>query len=189
MKNITLLLFGFLCFAFGCTDEELDPFQLDSITKGSIITLRGTAVDNLNDISFKGSIAKFSLSGDPAAQSITYDAAYISEDLSSLSQVEIYVRETETGPRVRLTTVPGSAFAITPDDKYPLATFSFKLSDILAALNITLADLAVNDYLFVESDLTLTDGTIVPSSAIVNSSLSESAHFYPAHKLRGLIVP
>jgi hypothetical protein len=191
MKNIAFLLLGLLYFASACTDEELDPFQLDKITKGSIISLRGPAVDNLNDLSFKGAIDKFSLAGDPSAETFEFDAAYLSDDLNSLQQVEVYARRTETGPRVRLTTIPGSNFTIRSDidDKYPSAFISIPLNDILSALGITLGDIAANEYLFIESDLTLTDGTLVPSSAIVNSSLYESDLFYPAHKLRYLAIP
>ncbi len=188
MKNIAMLLFGLLCFCFACTDSELDPLQIDKLTKGSIIALRGTAVDNLNDISYRGSVDKFSLSGDPSTEKFEFEAAFLSDDLNSLSQVDVYARQTETGPRVRVTTVPGSAFVIPSDDKYPQAAFSIPLNDILSGLGIGLGDLAVNDYLFIECDLTLTDGTIVPASAIVNSSLFESEHFYPAHSLRYLAV-
>jgi hypothetical protein len=88
-------------------------------------------------------------------------------------------------------TVPGSKFTIRTDidAKYPSAFISIPLNDILSALSVTLGDIAVNEYLFIESDLTLTDGTLVPASAIANSSLFESDLFYPAHKLRYLAIP
>ncbi len=191
MKNIALFLFGLLCFASACTDEELDPFQLDKITKGSIISLRGPAADNLNDLSFRGAVDKFSITGDPSTEKFEFDAAYLSDDPNSLQQVEVYARRTETGARVRLLTIPGSNFTVRSDidAKYPSTLISIPLNDILSALGITLGDIAPNEYLYIESDLTLTDGTLVPSSAIVNGNLFQSSLFYPAHKLFYLAQP
>ncbi len=188
MKNIAFVILGLFCFAAACTDPELDPFQLDKLTKGSILALRGTAYENLQEIDFRGAVDKLSLTADPAAEKFEFDGAFLSDDINSLSQVDVYARRTETGPRVRLLTVPASAFSTPSGEKYPQASFSIPVNEILTALSITMADLAVNDYLFIESDLTLNDGTVVPAEAIANSSLFESDLFYPAHKLRLLIV-
>lgn len=190
MKYFALLSLLFIVLAPACTDPELDPFQLDKLKKASIIALRGDAAANLEDISFRGAVDKFSLSGDPATENFEFDAAFLSDDLNSLSQVEIYARRTETSNRVRIKTVPGSAFAIRTniDRKYPSASISIPLTEILSALTISLADISSGEYLFIESDLNLTDGTQVSARDIVNNSLFESDIFYPAHKLRYLAV-
>ncbi|MFN4255193.1 MAG: hypothetical protein ACK4Q5_09330 [Saprospiraceae bacterium] len=188
MKNFAFLIAGLFLFASACTDPEKDPLQFEKITKGSIIALRGTAVDNLNQTSFRGSIAKFSKSGDISTQAVKFDADFLSDDLGSLSEVRVYAKATDTGVRTQLGTMPGSAFSIPAGENYPRASFSYDASAVLSALNLDLAALPTNSYLFIECDLTLTNGTIVPSSAIVNSSLFESALFYPAHNLRILIV-
>lgn len=188
MKNIAILFAALFLFATACTDSEKDPLQFDKITKGSLIALRGTAVDNLNDISFKGSVAKFSKAGDPAAQNVEFEADFLSDDIGSLSEVQVYAKASDTGARASLGKIAGSAFSVPSGEKYPRGAFSYSASQVLSALGKTMDDFSANSYIFLECDLTLTDGTVVPSSAIVNSSLFESALFYPAHNLRVLVV-
>lgn len=188
MKYTFLLLLGLLAFATSCEDPELDPLQFDKIKQGSIIALRGAAVNNLNDRTFLGAVDRVSKTADPAAETFTFDADYLSADPSSLARVKIYARATQTGPRVQVATVEGSAFTIKDGSTYPRASISIPLTTILSALGVTLADLQPNQYLFIESDLELTDGSTVLASSVVNSSLFESAQFYPAHDLRLLIT-
>jgi len=185
MKHISMLMFGLLLFTLACTDEEKDPFQLAKLTKGSIIALRGTAYDNLVDypLVFRGAVDTFNVNLDPATENFEFDADFQAEDPNSLVQVDVFARGTETGPRVRVATVQGSAFSIPSGGAYPRASFSIPLNEILTKTNTSLSSIAVGSYLYIECDLTLTNGTVVPASSIVNSSLFESALFYPAHNL------
>lgn len=188
MKNFAFLLAGLFLFAAACTDPEKDPFQLEKIKKASIIALRGTAFDNLQDISFRGSIAKLSKAGDPAAQTVEFEADFLSDDVNSLSEVQVYAKATETGARTKIGTIAGSAFAVPAGEINRRGKFSVSLSTVLTAIGKNLGDFNTNDYIFLECDLTLTDGSTVPASSIVNLSLFESAIFYPAHNLRCLVV-
>ncbi len=187
MNKFTLMLLGALFLLTACEDTDLDPFQLANIKKGSIIALRGEAVSNLNDRTYLGSVDRFSKSGDLNAESFSFDADFLSDDVSSLSQVDIFVRLSEDGERKPLITVAGSEFK-GGSGTYPRASISIPLNSILTALGVNAADLPTNSYLFIECDLTLTDGSVVPASAIVNSSLFESALFYPAHNMRYLVI-
>ncbi|MCB0551879.1 MAG: hypothetical protein KDD19_30215 [Phaeodactylibacter sp.] len=187
MKKFTFIILSSLFLLTACEDTSLDPFKLADITKASIIALRGEAVDNLNDRTYLGSVDRFSKSGDLNAESFSFDADFLSDDLNSLVQVDIYARVSESDPRKPLATVSGSEFK-TGSGRYPRASISIPLTTILSTLGVNAADLPTNSYLFIESDLTLTDGTVVPASAIVNSSLFESAIFYPAHNLRYLVT-
>lgn len=188
MKNISLLIFGLLGFTVACSDADLDPLQFEKITKGSVIALRGPAVDILNTIAFRGAVDTFSLTADPATQNFEFEADFLSDDPSSLAEVQLYARATAGGPRVRISTVSGSMFMVPAGGKYPRASFSVPLNTILTAVGVTLADLSVNDYLYIEADLMLSDGTLVPASSIVNNSLFESDLFYPAHNLLYLVI-
>lgn len=178
-------MFGLLLFSIACTDDEKDPFQLAKLTKGSIITLRGTAYDNLVDypLVFRGAVDTFNVNLDPATENFEFEADFQAEDPNSLVQVDVFARGTETGPRVRVATVQGSAFSVPSGGKYPRASFSIPLNEILTKTNTSLSSIAVGSYLYIECDLTLTNGTVVPASSIVNSSLFESSIFYPAHNL------
>lgn len=187
MNKFTFIILSSLFLLTACEDPDLDPFQLENLTKASIIALRGQAVDNLNDRTFLGSVDRFSKSGNLSAETFEFDADFLSDDINSLSQVDIFARATENGERKPLVTLAGSEFKA-GSGRYPRASISIPLTSILSALGVNAADLPNNSYLFIESDLTLTDGTVVPASAIVNSSLFESAIFYPAHNLRYLVT-
>lgn len=185
MKHISMLMFGLLLISIACTDPEKDPFQLEKITKGSILTLRGTAYSNLvtYPLVFRGAVDTFNVNGNAANEKFEFEADFQSDDVNSLDQVEIYARATETGPRVRVAVIDGSSFTIPSGGTYPRGSISIPLNDILSVTSTTLADYAPGSYIYIECDLTLTDGRLVPASSIVNSSLFESSIFYPAHNL------
>lgn len=187
-KYLLMLLAGVGLFLSACEDAELDPLQFDKIVKGSMIALRGDALDNLGDRSFLGSIDKFSKASDPAAEKFEFEADFLSDDINSLDKVEIYARATDGGTRALVATVSGSSFAVPTGATYPRASISIKYSDILSALKIGVGDLTAGSYLYTEADLKLKDGRTVLASSIVNSSLFESAHFYPAHSLLALVT-
>lgn len=191
MKNILWLLMGAMLFTTACADEELDPLQFHKITKGSILTLRGEAFTNLSNRDFKGASDRFSVTGDISKESFTFDTDFLSEDHSSISKVITYARAEENGPRVQVAVTEASAFRAPNAGDYPRATITIPLQTILTALKAQASDFAPTAdrpvrYIFIENDLELKDGTIVPASAVVNSSLFESALFYPAHNLRYL---
>ena len=183
MKNLIILLFGAVLFAAACSDPEKDPLQFEKITKGSLISLRGQAVANLNDLAFVGAVDSFSVSGDNSTNNFEFQADFIAEDPTTLAEVQVYGKATESGPRQRVGVVPGSAFVDVADSKYPRGTFSFPMTAVLAALSKNASDFAVGSYIYIECDLLLTDGSVIPSSSIVNSSLFETGYFYPAHNL------
>lgn len=183
MKNLIILLFGAVLFAAACSDPEKDPLQFEKITKGSLISLRGQAVENLNELAYVGAVDSFSVSKDNSAENFEFQADYIAEDPTTLSRVIVYAKDSENGTRQRVGEVSGSSFVDVADSKYPRGTFSFSCNAILAALNKSASDFAVGKYIYIESDLELTDGSVIPSSSIVNSSLFETGYFYPAHNL------
>ena len=188
MKNLFFLLAGFIVLGMACTDPDLDPLQYDKITKGSIIALRGTAVGVISDPANRGAVDFFSKAGVLADEKFEIDAEFLSDDPSSLGEVQVYARASADGARVRVATVPGSAFNPAGHD-YPYGTISIPLSKILTDLGKSASDFADGSYIYIESDLQLTNGTIVPASAIVNESLFASFHFLPANNCLYLVNP
>lgn len=194
MKNLSIFFFGMLLLATACTDPEKDPLQFDKLKEGSLIALRGQAVTNLGTISFRGSVDKFVSTADPATENFEFDADYLSNDVTNLQEVEIYAKATEAGSRVRIATKSGADFKAVTGSTYPRASFSIPMTEILSKIGKSIGDFSstdtdyTNDYIFIECDLTLKDGSKVLAADIVNSSLFESAIFYPAHNLRYLAV-
>jgi hypothetical protein len=186
MKNNILKLAACLLVVFGaCTDPEKDPFQFDKLGKGDILALRGSSFDNLFDSAFRGAIDSFNIATvDPNIETFVFDVEYLSDEPSSLSEVKVYARPTQKGARSLVATVPGSQISIKSGDKNATGTVSIRLADILNAMSKTVADFPQFSYIYIESDITLNNGTVVPASSVVNTSLFESAIFYPAHNLR-----
>ncbi|NJL76423.1 MAG: hypothetical protein HC892_16785 [Saprospiraceae bacterium] len=193
-NNIILFLLGaVLCFT-ACEDTELDPLQFDKLSNASILTLRGASFDNLFDRAFLGAVDKFSVSAAPATESFDFEMDFQSEDPANLGNVEVFARATESGARVKVAQVEASAFAF-PDNKarYQRAKVSVPLTTILSALNLDIKNIVPSGamsvtYIYVELDLNLSDGTKVPASAVVNTSLTESTIFFPAHSMLYLAV-
>jgi hypothetical protein len=190
MKNILMALFGLIVFAVACTDPELDPLQFDKIKKGSLITLRGDAVDILNDPANRGAMDTFNLSGSAANYSLDFDTDFLAEDITTIAEVQVYASATAGGARQRVGTVAGSAFDLTKGDgKYPRATVKIPFTEILNKLGKNIGDFTANQYIYISCDLTLTNGETVPASSFTNLSLSESLLFYPAHNLLMIAKP
>mgnify|MGYP003861696581 CR=1 FL=1 len=190
MKNFLMIALGLFVFAAACTDPDKDTFQFDKIKKGSLIALRGDAVEIINDAANRGAMDTFNISGVAADYSLDFDADFLAEDINSLSEVQIYASLTENTGRVRIGTVAGSAFTLAAGDgTYPRATVKIPFMDILTALGKPIGDFTVNQYIFIECDLTLTDGSTVPASSFTNLSLFESTLFFPAHKMRMIAKP
>jgi hypothetical protein len=184
-KIIMIVSFGLI---LACADDSLDPIQRDSISKGSILTLRGDAFGNLLSTGCSNKFFKNKMISEDA---FTFDVEFLSENPTTLGEVQVYGQrkmidpaneeKTIPGPRVLLTTVQGSAFSIPSDGKYPQGKISIPLSEIITKLAI--ADVLQLSSIAIESDITLKDGTKIPASSVVNSGLSESAIFFPAHNL------
>lgn len=188
MKYLSLFFAIGLLGLTACTDPSLDPLQIADLKKASIIALRGTALDNLFDRDFRGASDRVSKTADPATESYSFDADFLSDDITSIAKVDIFARKSAADARVPVATVPGSDFKPVTGAVYPRASINIPLPTILSALGVTLSSLEVNQYLYIECDLTLTTGEVVAASSIVNSSLFESDAFYPAHNLLYLIT-
>jgi hypothetical protein len=177
IKKLSLPAFFFAAVA--CADESLDPIRFNDLQKGSLLALRGEAFENLNETGCSNIFNKNSITG---TEVFSFDADFLSEDPSSLQEVKVYGR-IRTGARVELKTVAASAFAVPAGERYPRGTVSIPLSEILTKLNVTNpANLGLFD-IVIESDLYLTDGSVVAAASIVNSGLFESGIFYPAQRL------
>jgi hypothetical protein len=165
-------------------DDTLDPLQFNKIKKGSMLVLRGVAFDNVNADEFLGACDTFSLSKPNANESFDFDADFLADDINSLTSVEVFAKF-KKGARVKVTSVPGSNFTLKdPKSDFPRGTVKIPLATILSALKLSLKDFADEDVIIIESDLILKDGSTVPSSSIVNSSVFEVAQFFPAQVLR-----
>lgn len=189
MKNIAMIFMGLFVFAMACTDPDLDPLKFDEIKKGSLITLRGDAVEVVNDPANRGAMDTFNISGNAADYSLDFDTDYLSEDIRSISEVQVYASLTDGSGRQRIGTVAGSAFVLASGATYPTATVSIPFDGILSTLGKVITDFTPNQYIFIECDLTLTDGSTVPASSFTNLSLFESVLFLPAHKMRMIAKP
>lgn len=170
--------------AVACTDDSLDPFRLSELKKGSLLALRGSdgTAGNLDpDANF---FFRDNLTGN---ETFTYVADFISEDQTLLSGVQVYARlaisNEPEGARVLIKTVPGSAFVAPSGTTTRQGTVSVTLDEVLTAMSLGNPDTLSRTNLLIESDIELTDGTIVPSSAIVNSGLFAASAFFPAHQL------
>ncbi len=189
MKKLLFILLAGL-FIASCEDPEKDPLQFDKIKKGSLLALRGQAFDNLFDEAFLGGVDIVSKTADVSKETFEFEADFLSEDQGSISSVDVFAKYKSSGTRSKVATIPGSAFVAPTGAVYKRGKITIPLTEILKATGKNFADLPATDFdngvisnFIIESDINLADGTLVPSSAIVNSSLYESAQFYPAHSL------
>lgn len=192
MKKIySILLLAFLATVFSCTDDSLDPLKTNEVKKGKLLALRGTQLNNIYNVGTNG--AEFYPRVISGEETFDFDAEYLSDDLTSLESFDIYVvKKTPEVERIHLLNVPFSQFKTTSDYSRPWVSVSINLVDILEAIGITdySSPAAVQELLTtyqpgidIESDLNLSDGTVLPSSEIVAAGLFESDQFYPAMRL------
>lgn len=183
MNKISIL--AILALALACKDESLDPFRFTELKKGSLLALRGDdgtagSLDPDQNFFFRDNIT--------GNETFSYIADFISEDQTLLSGVQVYgklaISNEPQGARKLIKTVPGSAF-VSPSANAPRqGTVTITLDEILTTMGLDAEpDTISRTNLIIESDIELTDGTIVPSSAIVNSGLFAANAFFPAHKL------
>ncbi|MEZ4973311.1 MAG: hypothetical protein R2820_08390 [Cyclobacteriaceae bacterium] len=186
MKRIMnkLSILTMFVLVLSCTDDSLDPFRLSELKKGSLLALRGSdgSAGSLNpDANF---FFRDTQTGD---EEFTYVADFISEDQSLLSGVQVYAKlaisNAPQGARKLIKTVPGSSFVAPSGTTTRQGTVTVTLDEIVTAMGLGQLDTISRTNLLIESDIELTDGTIVPSSAIVNSGLFAASAFFPAHQL------
>lgn len=191
MKTIykSLFLISLFVIGFSCTDESLDPLQFANMKKGTIIALRGAA---LNSVYVQGKpIAEIFPRIATGTEKFVYEAEILADDPSTVASVDIYVIKRPSLERVLLKNIPASAF--TKSDKYlrPATTIELTVQEVFTKLglsttfpldNATVTTL-LTTYKFgigIESDLNLTDGSKVLASEIVAAGLFQSNQFYPA---------
>lgn len=188
-KIIVLLVFGSLLFN-ACEDPELDPLQYDKIKRGSILGLRGTSFDNLFEDAFATGVDTFGILTDNSGRTFKFTVDFVSENQSSLSSVDVFVI-TKGGLRTKLLTVPASEFKPTTGTNFNRAEISLPFNTIFTASGFSICDFipssgpdGVYSFITIENDINLSDGSIVPASAVVNGNLFESTILYPGHSLR-----
>ena len=194
-KKYLLFLIMLLAVAISCTDKSLNPLQFDKIKKGTLLVLRGDALQTLY---FDGApIAVAAPETATGTETFEYDAMYLGENNSLLSSIDVYVVKGSgaSTSRVLMMNVPASAFKTDGTYTGPWTHISLKFTDLLAKLGLdntiplskAVQDaLLKGDYKFginIETDVNQTDGSQVPASAIVASGLFQSDQFYPAMKL------
>lgn len=197
MKTIfkSLLLIALVAIAFSCTDDSLDPLNMNKVKKGSILALRGTQLNNIYFSGLPGAeVFPRALDG---TEKFEFDAEYLSEDPSTLESFDIYVIKrtrvgnTTTTERLLVRNVPFSEFKETEDYVNPWVSVSIDFDELLDIVGLdpaspTFADdilFAYPNGMAIESDLNLTDGTKVTAAQLVAAGLYQSNQFYPAQKL------
>lgn len=188
MKYLNIILFLSL-FIAACEDPELDPLQRDKLKKGSTLALRGESFDNIGNDKFATGVDTFNVLANNANETFTFTCDFVSENFSDLQSVDVFV--VAKGTRTKVLTVPASEFKDVAESNFNRATITIPFTTLFSAAGGNICDFKPSDvvsgsisYIDIENDINLTDGTVVPASAIVNTSLFESTTFYPAHKLR-----
>ncbi|MFZ6010219.1 MAG: hypothetical protein ACOYXT_07690 [Bacteroidota bacterium] len=194
MKKIIFSLLIVSMIVVSCEDKSLDPLQFDSVKKGTILALRGTALN------------KIYVQGKPAAElfpkiatgteKFDFDAEFLAENVNTLASMDIYVikRVGSAREKVFLKNVLASEFKSTADYKRPWVSQSLSIVDVVKAIGLSgtfpLSAGEINTLLTtyqfgvqLEIDLNLTDGTKVFASDLVAAGLFQSNQFYPAQKL------
>lgn len=187
-NNFFTLIAGIFILFTGCANPDLDPLKIADIKKSALIALRGQAVTNLNNTKYQGAIDSISKSANLSAKNIEFEADFISEDINGLASVEVFAN-IDGKTRTKVATVQGSAFAVPTGGKYARGRISVPMSAIITAIGTPIANLETDSYITLSSDITLKDGSKVLASQIVNSSLFETAFFYPAHEVLCLVRP
>ncbi|MBI1768438.1 MAG: hypothetical protein HYR67_08700 [Bacteroidetes bacterium] len=197
-KNYLLFLIAIFAVVISCTDKSLDPLQFDKVKKGTILALRGAALDAVYNNG-----APITVAAPGAAtgnETFDFDAEYLASDINSLASVDIYVLKGSGAniSKVLLTNVPFSQFKNDGTYPRPWVSISLKFVDIVAKLGLdntftngklpqaTVDALVKGDYKFgvnIQCDLNLVDGTKVLASDIVSQGLFGSNQFYPAMRL------
>jgi hypothetical protein len=197
MKKIAYSLFLLVALSFvysSCSDDSLDPLQVNNIKKGKLLALRGAALTNVYSKGIPAS--EFFPRIATATDKITFEAEYLAEDPKTLQSVDFFVLKKvgTTTTRELVKNVPFSSFVNDGKYKNPWVTVTLTLPEILTKLglsttfpldNATVTTL-LTTYKFgvsIEGDLNLTDGSKALAANVVAAGLFQSDQFYPAQKL------
>jgi hypothetical protein len=197
MKKIAYSLFLLVALSFvysSCSDDSLDPLQVNNIKKGKLLALRGTALTNVYSKGLPA--AEFFPKIATAADQITFEAEYLAEDPKTLQSVDFFVLKKvgTTTTRELVKNVPFSSFVNDGKYKNPWVTVTLTLTEVLTKLGLsttfpldnTTVTTLLSTYKFgvnVEADLNLTDGSKALAANVVAAGLFQSDQFYPAQKL------
>lgn len=179
INKLTIMLL--LGVTLACVDESKDPIKFEQIKKGILLSLRGDALNNLNNTGCTNSFYKNNIIGDEV---FSFDADFLSEDQNALGEVQVYAAMPGV-ERVQIATVPESAFTYPTGSATRRGNISVTLAAIMNALGldaVSAANLKALD-IKISSDILLKDGSKVLASAATNSSLFESVIFQPAMNL------
>lgn len=182
-----------MAIGFSCTDPALDPLKFEEVKKGTIIALRGAALNNLY---VKGvPISEIFPRIANGTEKFTFETEILATDPTTVASVDFFALKKvgTASERKLLTNVPFSQFA-TGTYPNPSTTVSLGISTVLSALGLSATyPLSSGDittllttYKFgvpIEADINLVDGTKILASDIVNTGLFASNQFYPAMKL------
>jgi hypothetical protein len=190
MKTIYkgILLISLVAIGFSCADESLDPLQFNKVKKGTIIALRGAA---LNNVYVAGKpVAEIFPRIATGTEKFVFEAEILASDPSTVASVDLYVIKRPSLERVLVKNIPASAFA---KSKYPNPSATIEVTIVEAfsklglsttfPLDAATVNTLLTTYKFgigIECDLNLTDGTKVLAADIVAAGLFQSNQFYPA---------
>jgi hypothetical protein len=193
-KHILLLSVLIIC-SISCSDDALDPLNMSTVKKGTILALRGTQLQNIYFDALPGSeILPKAITG---TEKFEFDAEILATDPTSLASFDIYaIKRTKVGnatttERVKIKNVPFSEFQTTDDYLNPWVSVSIDMADIFEAIGQDPADPAFAENMLdiyefgigIESDLNMVDGSVIKASELVAAGLYQSNQFYPAQKL------
>ncbi|NJN34144.1 MAG: hypothetical protein HC817_07750 [Saprospiraceae bacterium] len=181
MKKYILGLFAISMFTSCDPDPELDPLQFSNVKTGSMLALRGESFkrvseDALFDL-YLGAVDSFSVSGTNANRTFTFESEFISRDITSLSKVLVYAFK-KGQARALVATIDGGIFQVKSGSNYPYGKITIPFAEVLSATKTKASDFKVGDYIEVELDLELKDGTKVPASSMINNRLTTVAIFF-----------
>ena len=195
-KYIKSFLFvASFAFAVSCADESLDPLNMSTVKKGTILALRGTQLQNIYFNGLPGyEIFPKAIEG---TETFQFDAEILATDPSTLESVDIYaIRRTKVGgstttERIALKTVSAAEFKETDEYLNPWVSVSIPMSEIFAAIGENpaspgFADKMLDVYgagISIVSDLNLNDGSVISADDLVAAGLFQSNQFYPAQRL------
>lgn len=197
MKKVySLITIALFAAAVSCTDDSLDPLNFKSVKKGTLLALRGAFLQNIYVKGIPG--AQFVPGLTDGTEKFVFDAEYLSEDPSTLSSIDVFVKDKD-GKRTALTTLQASAFKPGGASGRPNITVTIPLKDILPKLGYpatfpisasTANDMFTNykNGIVIETDVNLTDGTKVTPDDLVAAGLYQSNQFYPAQSLIYTVV-
>jgi hypothetical protein len=197
MKKIIKSLLFIISFAVvvSCADESLDPLNMSTVKKGTILALRGTQLENIYFNGLPGyEIFPKAIDG---TETFQFDAEILSTDPSTLQSFDIYaVKRTKVGSsvsteRVLLKNVAASEFQKTDDYLNPWVTVTIDMDAIFTAIGENpsspgFAEKMLDVYgpgISIVSDLNLADGSVISSDDLVAAGLFQSNQFYPAQRL------